>query len=153
MISDVVRKKMIDEIYAELPAIDCKQQCAESCGPIDMSRIEWERIGKKLKGYPMATSLTCPMLKQGLCSVYAIRPMICRLWAVVETMRCPWGCVPERFLSHEEGLIFLARISEIGTPEEAERWRATRVALEQGTAAAKVIVGATERPLTTWSPE
>ena len=37
----------------------------------------------------------------------------CRLWGIVETMKCEWGCVPERYLTHEEGFEFLERAREI----------------------------------------
>ena len=30
----------------------------------------------------------------GRCTVYAARPMICRLWGVAQGMACPWGCQP-----------------------------------------------------------
>lgn len=151
--SDARAKIQLDALYAELPNVECKQECAESCGPIDMSRIEWQRIQKRLGFTPKAVSLTCPMLEQGLCSVYTVRPMICRLWAVVETMRCPWGCVADRYLTHEEGLVFLARAGEIGTPEEAAHWREIRRQLEERTPTANLILGALQKDsYTTWQP-
>ena len=32
--------------------------------------------------------LTCPMLKDNKCSIYHKRPLICRLYGVVENMKC-----------------------------------------------------------------
>jgi Fe-S-cluster containining protein len=118
--SDVHAKAQLDALYAELPAIDCQRKCSSSCGPIAMSRVEWARIVKK-KGYePKATSITCPLLVGGLCSVYSIRPMICRLWGLVEDMRCPWGCEPERVLTATEAYDFLLRAEAISDPDQAE---------------------------------
>lgn len=113
--SDARAKVLLDRLYAELPAIDCKRQCAESCGPIAMERVEWERICKRVGYEPRGNlaTLDCPLLRDGLCSVYAIRPMICRLWGIVESMECPWGCKPERYLTREEGFEFLSRAREI----------------------------------------
>src|SRR2546429_6087610 len=41
------------------------------------------------------TTLFRSMLRNGRCTVYEVRPMICRLWGMVEGMQCPHGCVPE----------------------------------------------------------
>ena len=86
-----------------------------------MSRVEWERIIERLGFEPKAgdfstlLDLQCPMLSPDRrCNVYDIRPLICRLWGLVRTMRCPWGCVPERWLSHEDGHRLLARVEAIG---------------------------------------
>jgi Fe-S-cluster containining protein len=83
-----------------------------------MGRVEWQRICKRVGHEPRATSLTCPLLQNARCSVYLIRPMICRLWGLVETMPCLWGCVPERYLTREEGFEFLARAARL-QPEAA----------------------------------
>lgn len=42
------------------------------------------------------SGLTCGYLDQvhRRCTVYAVRPMICRLWGVTTDMACPWGCQP-----------------------------------------------------------
>jgi Fe-S-cluster containining protein len=36
----------------------------------------------------------CPALVDGRCSVYDVRPLICRLYASAEGLRCPHGCQP-----------------------------------------------------------
>lgn len=111
----------LDALYRELPTIACQRQCQDACGPIFMSRVEWQRIIKKLGYEPRGctSDLVCPMLQQGLCSVYHVRPMICRLWGLVETLRCPWGCEPSRVLTHAEGLLYIARADYISDPEHA----------------------------------
>jgi Fe-S-cluster containining protein len=132
--SYVSQMAALDKLYAELPTITCRGECAESCGPIQMSGIEWQRIVKKLGYTPRGnpSTLACPMLTNGRCSVYAIRPMICRLWALVEEMACPWGCKPDpRYLTYREGLEFLAKAQIAGalSEEEAERERRKLAAL------------------------
>jgi uncharacterized protein len=103
MVTDRVtrkRLKAIDRIYARLPTIACRGKCQESCGPIYMS-------------------LRCPMLcrESGKCRVYDIRPVICRLWGLVESMLCPWGCRPARVLTDREGAVIIERVMRIGNEE------------------------------------
>lgn len=139
--SDARAKYLLDQLYAELPTIECRRRCHSACGPITMSRIEWARIIKKLgyephKQFPDPTdrvaiskpgALDCPMLTGGLCTVYAIRPMICRLWGICEGMPCPWGCKPEpRYLTTLESYDLLLRAELISQPEHADEINAER---------------------------
>jgi len=131
----------LDALYAELPQIDCQRLCYDSCGPIPAAPFERQRMereaGFELKVerhiYQRASGLEscheCSMMREQRCSVYAIRPMICRLWGLTEDMPCPYGCVPSRRLSVAEGMEFLRRAFEIaGTPDNWEQW--TKEALE-----------------------
>lgn len=110
----------LEAIYAELPSIACKRKCYESCGPI----AQCSRTGL-IPGMPPAMSpaearrldffeqipdpndaLRCTLLDHRLliCRAYGMRPLVCRAFGVVDDprMRCPFGCVPERWLSNEE---------------------------------------------------
>src|SRR5437016_3694687 len=68
----------LDRLYARIPKLECKRLCQQSCGPIVMSRLEWDRIKERRKDLPMFASaenrrtLTCPYLDEahGSCSVY-----------------------------------------------------------------------------------
>ena len=68
---------------------------------------------------------TCSMLSADRrCEVYEIRPMICRLWGMVEQMPCPFGCRPEGgWLSNEDGARLLREANRIGgeDPEQLDR--------------------------------
>lgn len=79
----------LHQIYAKVPKIACKGLCVDSCGPIQMYKIEYKRLGE-----PPA-AMTCTLLKDGRCTRYEDRPLICRLWGVVPEMPCPWGCAIE----------------------------------------------------------
>lgn len=96
----------LDAIYAILPKMECKGLCQECCGPILMTRLEWKRIKSANKGKPtpIKKDLRCPLLKDGRCSVYGVRPLICRLW----------GCKPERMLTDEEVADIFKAIEEAG---------------------------------------
>jgi Fe-S-cluster containining protein len=58
-------------------------------------------------------NLKCDKLSGGRCTVYPDRPLICRLFGVVEQMRCPFGCVPERFLSERAAYALLERAEKL----------------------------------------
>lgn len=110
-------EKALDALYAELPRLDCQGRCQESCGPILMSRIEWQRIQRRTgqRAPKLRADLTCPFLSAvGRCTVYGVRPMICRLWGLVPSMPCVFGCQPERWLTEEQGREYLRRANEIG---------------------------------------
>lgn len=96
-------------LYATLPRLECKRFCQEGCGPVLMSSLEWRRICDRLGYVPQARlDLRCPMLEEGgACSVYALRPIICRLWGLVPKLACPHGCVPERWLTDAEAYALL----------------------------------------------
>ncbi len=76
----------LHQIYAKVPTIACKGLCAASCGPIQMSKLEYKRLGE-----PPA-AMTCTLLVEGRCSRYGDRPLICRLFGVAHGMECRWGC-------------------------------------------------------------
>lgn len=107
----------MDRLYAELPAIECRRLCTQACGPIAMSKLEWQRIRTRIGRPPQVDEcLTCSLLSGDRCSARDIRPLICRLFGLVdnELMRCPFGCVPTRWLSDAEARRFLNRAAQIG---------------------------------------
>lgn len=55
----------------------------------------------------------------GTCRVYALRPLICRLWGLVDhpAMRCRFGCIPERWITAEEGREYYRKTLEIEREE------------------------------------
>ena len=133
-VNDSAKMSVLDGIYATLPALECRQLCSVSCGPIVVSRLEAKRLNGRhpIRTRPMPTRIesgqslgvgklvetdaccNCPMLEAGQCSVYDIRPAICRLWGLVPSMPCPFGCVPERQLSEREGFEFMEKVFRLG---------------------------------------
>jgi Fe-S-cluster containining protein len=118
----------LEEIYARIPAIDCKGLCAKSCGPIMCAPQEAERLpgphrlvrtpsGFRAAEVPHTEKRgrkRCVHLRNGRCQVYELRPAICRIWGVAESLPCPHGCVPERWLSDVEAgeLLRLVMVAE-----------------------------------------
>lgn len=112
-------------IWEKIPSIKCAGKCAASCSAIECSTLEKRlierRAGRKLNADTKDT--TCSMLRNGRCTVYSLRPVICRLWGVVESMPCPHGCKPERVLGDREGigLVIEAMVLAGDDPEEVHR--------------------------------
>lgn len=96
----------IDDIYAKVPDVHCKGLCHEACGPIMMSDAEQKRIQERHGFIPSAPiqriaftggvdAFTCSALKDGRCSIYEDRPLVCRLFGAVRgnpLMKCEFGC-------------------------------------------------------------
>lgn len=117
--------KELRKLRTKADSLHCKGTCQESCGPIVIEGKEEQKVKEycnrnniqfhELKP-PTKTEfisllmkddsdLVCPYLKEGRCSIYSVRPMICKLWGVVESMKCMNGCVPEKgFLTDKEGI-------------------------------------------------
>lgn len=107
-------------IWDKVPEMeDCQGKCQASCGPIPVYTPERKliegRTGKKLETVRGGT--TCSMLTAaGACSVYGIRPLICRIWGTVEDnvdARCPFGCKPKRWLTNEEAMALFAEVEAL----------------------------------------
>ena len=145
-------------LYDELPSLNCKGLCANSCGPIDMTDVErghlrdlgveipvftveaarrWaenQRVDDCPALGPMGSHPLLPNVRIARCTVYEDRPLICRLWGLAESMPCPHGCKPERYLSDEEAYDFIFRAMEVGGHRrfgDARRIREVRGQYEQ----------------------
>lgn len=112
-------------LYARIPRISCKGLCSRSCGVIICQETEYRAMAevrdipiketpvKGLSKKEIDEGLTCPLLENDRCTVYMVRPLICRLWGVTKSMRCPHGCRPKRWLSDAEGRALLDEAKEI----------------------------------------
>lgn len=88
-------------LYDGLPSLDCKQLCQASCHDVPVLTAERDSLGDLGQD-------RCPRLDDaGQCTVHDARPLMCRLWGVVENMRCPYGCEPSRLLSMPEARALL----------------------------------------------
>jgi Fe-S-cluster containining protein len=109
----------LDALYAELPSIQCRGKCAEACGSIVTTDLEARRAHqaahRKPKTIPLADDhQRCVYLSDtGRCTVYAVRPFVCRLYGLVKLLSCPWGCVPDRWVTTRDALAIALRIEQI----------------------------------------
>lgn len=107
----------LEEFYARIPDVACKGLCRDYCGPIKATPLELARMMAELGGAPPPNQhpADCPFLTgEGRCSVYAARPLICRLFAAVEALRCPHGCKPVRYMDEREAQAMKRAIEQLG---------------------------------------
>jgi hypothetical protein len=113
----------LQDLYAQVPAIpDCDGRCWTTCGVIDMSDRERQRLraaGYKITPWKKALAKTekywCEALTEDKrCGAYPVRPLLCRLGGAIESLRCVYGCVPEGgWLSDAEGYQLLSEALRI----------------------------------------
>ncbi len=118
----------LEALYAQVPQVNCRGLCQGACGPIGMGDAEYARLqGDVMPAIARADRVglsfkqaSCPALTMlGRCSVYELRPMVCRIWGAVKSMRCSHGCRPEGgWLSEVDGQILLLRSKQVGATEK-----------------------------------
>lgn len=114
-----------------VPTVACKGLCHAACGVIPIAPAEREELvkltGRRVKvetepmpgGYLMlrmrsADDLSCRYLVRQRCSVYAARPLICRLYGAAEALPCAHGCEASApLLSNAEGRALIAEVGRI----------------------------------------
>jgi hypothetical protein len=115
----------LDGLYGRVPVIECKGACRTTCTVIDMSDRERERIAER--GVTIEPLTTRPLLVDpkpcaalgplGQCTVYDVRPMICRIWGVTEDIPCVYGCVPTGdYLTTADALELIGESYLVGGP-------------------------------------
>lgn len=112
-------EEKLDKLYRRIPDVTCKGLCQASCGPLGTTKPERLRILSACGRNPKAreSDLSCNLLTpEGRCSAYAVRPLVCRLWGVVESMKCPHGCRPERYLTEAEEVTLMADYIALAGP-------------------------------------
>lgn len=117
----------IDAVYAAIPDVRCKGLCHRACGPIDMSEAEHARITERHGSAPtvlalqdperftlLPNAMTCSKLVDKRCSIYADRPLVCRLYGAVRELRCPHGCTPDgTFVANRDARKLMQRLINI----------------------------------------
>lgn len=99
--------RWLRETYERLPMADCIgcEGCADRCmGNLAIARAEYEAIREFLGGAIYQSVLRAPGRMAVPCEfsdpdgprclVYPVRPLICRLFGIVEWLPCPRGRVP-----------------------------------------------------------
>lgn len=90
-----------------LPSMRCDDGCGQCCGVVPATREELAAIRRYMaaKGVEAVDrgGLTCPFF-DGRCTIYPVRPFICRAFGHVKGLECPRGYnvnVPERVVNGE----------------------------------------------------
>ena len=80
--------------YPVLPIMQCDPGCTECCKFAPCTKDEFYNIQEYVKKNgikPIRQEGQCPLYIDGKCSVYEVRPLICRLYGHHEAMTCPRG--------------------------------------------------------------
>lgn len=120
----------IDALFGTIPAFQCKEGCYDCCGPVELSRLEYMRciqasgrtaedVRQQMQNNMKQGIYACPLLdtKTKKCSVYEVRPAICRLFGAVRgELVCPHGYAPESpaLLSDKQAREILRKVNELG---------------------------------------
>lgn len=113
----------LKKIYKKLPNIECKGLCHEACSVIAVKPIEHQTITNRIGFDPFQSRqqlnitqnvpeyimgansgcLKCPLLSSdNKCTIYDIRPLICRVFGLTKKLACPFGCMPDEWLKDSE---------------------------------------------------
>lgn len=116
----------LEALYAQIPEVNCKGHCHTTCGPIQLSNRERERIreaGVTIPEVPPGVKLShmepddCPALTADKrCGVYEVRPFVCRLWGASEGLPCIYGCevIGGEPVSIEDGMVLNTEVYNVG---------------------------------------
>jgi hypothetical protein len=108
----------LEALYATIPRVACRGRCAIARGAVPMTTLEAARARRADPGRRL------PMIREDArciyltarerCSVYAVRPLVCRVWGAVQRMSCMHGCVPDRWLTDRESLALMQAVERVG---------------------------------------
>lgn len=109
----------LDVLYGQVPEINCKGLCGTlACASWAMSPLEAQRITESGAQLPHRGGAgQCPLLGAfGQCTVYEIRPMVCRLWGTTPDLPvggCPHGCGPRDALNRYRARALLESVDAV----------------------------------------
>ena len=89
-------KDDILEMRSLIPEFDCIPGCTDCCGIVPFSNWEWNNILL----HKQHKTFDCPYIAgdDGGCSIYADRPIPCRIYGTVPRLTCPHGRGPKEMI-------------------------------------------------------
>lgn len=99
----------IEDLYNLVPDVACTPGCIECCrnfGVPSRTKVEDQRLKAFLRASGRelgeARGNTCPYVSEKGCTVYPVRPLICRLFGTSPNYMCHMGVMPVRLLHEDE---------------------------------------------------
>ena len=94
-------KTKIEDIYNKIPKVSCKH-CHDCCGPIIWFKTEEILMKDYMKKHKIENikltseefkknDMKCPFLKNDRCSIYQVRPIVCRLQGNTLDLPCRYN--------------------------------------------------------------
>jgi len=96
-------RNIIAHLRERIPSFECVPGCHDCCGPVTTSSEEMSRLPliNDAEHEAALDDFRCVHLSSDGCSVYAERPLICRLFGTTPHMPCPKGRRPESMIDPE----------------------------------------------------
>jgi len=99
---EVIRR--LNRIYAKVPSFECKH-CLKCSNPIWWFKPEEINIREYLKQHHLnyltfsfeefkKNQMRCPYLQGNRCTIYPVRPIVCRLQGTIKELPCPYNKKP-----------------------------------------------------------
>lgn len=126
------RYKKLDALYKQIPEVECKGLCHESCTIVPASKLERKRVkdhlgkdifrpttdpdglhSKLIEIVQEGKVKDCAALKEGRCTIYSIRPAICRIFGAATNLECPYGCKAKEPMSVSDGFALIKKIDDL----------------------------------------
>jgi len=109
--------------------VACQTKCGgpilNCCTIVSATELERERIEAAVgrEALKIKDVNICPLLKDGKCSVYELRPTVCRMWGSYAWQPpCLYGCKADRTLTREQAMALLEEAVKIGGPPKLLGW-------------------------------
>lgn len=121
--------QQLEALYARLPAITCRGDCAVACGPIVLTDLEARRLQAATHIKPRTVFLPMAVVDahgdrrherciyldaRDRCRAYAVRPFICRAFGLLRLLSCPRGCMPDVWLRDTDFAALAREIEALG---------------------------------------
>lgn len=125
------RLRVLAEIYATIPDVECQGLCHLSCAAIPVMDIELANMraagkvedlpfidietpnGEKVLGVGGMKDPSCPFLVLKRCTIHHARPMICRVFGVAAGLECPHGCKPTKSITGKDVTVLQDKIGKL----------------------------------------
>ena len=93
-------RDVIMRLREQVPSFECVAGCHDCCGPVTTSSEEMSRLPVKndAEHTEALDDFKCVHLGTNGCTVYAERPLICRLFGTTPNMPCPNGRRPDKMI-------------------------------------------------------
>lgn len=105
----------------KVPGVKCIKGCTDCCGPVMFNQEEMNRLKENnLLITESNKSLDCVYLKNGGCSIYEYRPMVCRMYGADKNLQCQ-KIPDEAKLSAEKGSKIFAKYMKVSAGENGEQ--------------------------------
>jgi uncharacterized protein len=98
-------KNRLRNLYKQIPEFKCVPGCYACCGPVPLCDEEAKTLNITDGFTPIAHDLICKFATVSGCKVYNDRPLLCRLFGVVEKMQCPKVKASKMLTEKEENKI------------------------------------------------